>query len=38
MSKQAVMEVFSDFQAYIDEDQDIREVFLLFIIVVNDVN
>jgi len=32
------MEVFSDFQAYIDEDQDIREVFLLFIIVVNDVN
>jgi len=28
MSKMAIMETFSDFQVYIDEDQDIREVFL----------
>ena len=29
MSKMAVMEVFSDFQVYIEEDQDIREVCII---------
>jgi len=29
MSKMAIMDVFSDFQVYIEEDQDTREVLLL---------
>jgi len=32
MSKATIMDVFSDFQTYIDEDQDIREVIVIFIV------
>jgi len=30
MAKMAIMDIFSDFQVYIEEDQDIREVFCHF--------
>ena len=30
MAKIAIMDIFSDFQVYIEEDQDIREVFCHF--------
>jgi len=29
MSKLTIMEVFSDFQAYIEQEQDVREVFVI---------
>ena len=36
MSKMAIMDVFSDFQVYIEEDQDTREVLLLLLSFAND--
>jgi len=33
MSQLTIMEVFSDFQVYIEEDQDVREVFIVFIVI-----
>jgi len=35
MSKLTIMEVFSDFQVYIEQEQDVREVFVILLLYID---